>query len=125
MVFMVSSCTDCSARGAAGSALHLAWQPEHDVGHEIRQDDRNDHQCEQRQRSAGDPGNFAARHALQHKEVEAHRRRDLRHLHTNTMKMPNHTRSKPAASTVGSSTAMVSTTMEMPSRKQPSRMKNM
>ena len=43
---------------------------------------------------------------------------------TSTMKMPNQIRSKPAASTVGSSTAMVSTTMEMPSRKQPSTMKN-
>ncbi|MNT05175.1 hypothetical protein D3C72_1397860 [compost metagenome] len=38
--------------------------------------------------------------------------------------MPNQIRSMPAAWTVGSSTPMVSTTMEMPSRKHPSTMKN-
>ncbi|KAG1419166.1 hypothetical protein G6F57_023693 [Rhizopus arrhizus] len=43
---------------------------------------------------------------------------------TNTMKMPNQIRSMPAACTVGSNTPMVSTTIEMPSRKQPSTMKN-
>ena len=37
--------------------------------------------------------------------------------------MPNQMRSMPAACTVGSSTAMVSTTIEMPSRKQPRMMK--
>jgi hypothetical protein len=43
---------------------------------------------------------------------------------TSTTKMPNQIRSMPAACTVGSSTPMVSTTIEMPSRKQPSTMKN-
>ncbi len=38
---------------------------------------------------------------------------------TRTTKMPNQIRSKPAFSTVGSSTPMVSTTIEIPSRKQP------
>ncbi len=39
---------------------------------------------------------------------------------TSTTKMPNHSASMPAACTVGSTTPMVSTTMLMPSRKQPS-----
>ncbi|MDT4886995.1 hypothetical protein FQZ97_1234070 [compost metagenome] len=38
--------------------------------------------------------------------------------------MPNQIRSMPAVCTVGINTPMVSTIMEMPSRKQPSRMKN-
>ena len=41
---------------------------------------------------------------------------------TSTMKMPNQIRSMPAAWMVGISTPMVSTTIEMPSRKQPSTM---
>src|SRR6266702_4678164 len=43
---------------------------------------------------------------------------------TSTMKMPNHSRSIPAALTEGRITAEVSTTMEMPSRKQPRTMKS-
>ena len=39
---------------------------------------------------------------------------------TMTMKMPNQIKSNPAACTVGRMTPMVSTTIEMPSRKQPS-----
>ena len=39
---------------------------------------------------------------------------------TMTMKMPNHSGSMPAFCTVGMITPMVSTTIEMPSRKQPS-----
>ena len=38
---------------------------------------------------------------------------------TTTMKMPNQIMSMPAWRTIGSTTAMVSTTAEMPSRKQP------
>ena len=38
---------------------------------------------------------------------------------TSTMKMPNQIRSIFAASTIGMITAVVSTTIEMPSRKQP------
>ena len=38
---------------------------------------------------------------------------------TTTMKMPNQIRSIPASRTIGSTTAMVSTTDEIPSRKQP------
>jgi hypothetical protein len=41
---------------------------------------------------------------------------------TTTTKMPNHSGSMPALWMVGISTAIVSTTIEMPSRKQPSRM---
>ena len=41
---------------------------------------------------------------------------------TSTRKMPNQRRSMPAASTVGRMTPIVSTTIEMPSRKQPSTM---
>ena len=41
---------------------------------------------------------------------------------TSTMKMPNQSRSMPAFSTVGRMTPIVSTTIEMPSRKQPSTM---
>ena len=38
---------------------------------------------------------------------------------TSTMKMPNHTRSKPVVAMIGSTTETVSTIMLMPSMKQP------
>src|SRR6185437_14636178 len=41
---------------------------------------------------------------------------------TSTRKTPNHRRAMPACSTVGRMTRIVSTTMEMPSRKHPSTM---
>jgi hypothetical protein len=57
-------------------------------------------------------------HVLQHEQVEAHRRRhlgDLHHQHDEACR--TRSRSKPAFSTMGSTTAVVSTIIEMPSRK--------
>ena len=62
------------------SELHLSGQPGHDAGHKVNQNHRTHHEEEHGHRHAGDIGQLLARHALQHKQVEAHRWRNLRHL---------------------------------------------
>jgi hypothetical protein len=49
-------------------------------GHGVQQTDRRDHQDEGRQGGARDPRQLPVGHALQDEQVEADRRRDLRHL---------------------------------------------
>jgi hypothetical protein len=60
--------------------LHLLRQPSNQAGEEIQQQHGQYHEEEHGQRHSCDVGQLPARHALHHKQVEAHRRRDLRHL---------------------------------------------
>ena len=69
-----------SAPAAAASARICCGRKVDQLGERVEQDDHQHHQQEERERGAGDRADLALGHPLQDEQVEADRRRDLRHL---------------------------------------------
>src|SRR5829696_2151533 len=74
---------------------------------------------EERDRSARDVKDVPPGHPLEHEKVETHGRRDLGHFDDEHDEDAVQTTSMPAWITSGWTTEVVSTTIEMPSRKHP------
>ena len=79
-------------------------------------------QKEERQRRLGDDVGILAAHGLQHEQVEADRRRDLRHLHHQHDEDAEPDQIEAGRLIIGITTAVVSTIIEMPSSAVPSTM---
>ena len=76
-----SHCERTSFTVATQAGLHPRWQPQHNFRHCVQHQHRSHHHEEHRCSHLCNPPDVALGQPLNHKQVEPHGWRDLRHLH--------------------------------------------